>query len=109
MIYSIIMLSHSHKTHKVPSTESKTHTCSCFPLPTPISLVYTQYQQPFSASVTQRNALAGCCEVPIDCTLHVMPLGERRAGKPPADAEVPATQPGGRGLWLCLSSVVLPT
>lgn len=83
MIYSIIMLSHSHKTHKVPSTESKTHTCLCFSLTTPASLKYTQHPQPLPTSTTLCNALACCRKVPmpIGCALHSISPSERGGWK----------------------------
>ena len=97
MIYGIIMLSRSRKTHKVPSTESKTHTGSRFPLTAPVPPEYVQHKLPLPASTTQRDAPAGRSGLPTGCTLHVMPLREKRAGEPPADAGVRVKWPGDRG------------
>lgn len=97
MIYSIIMLSRSHKTHKVPSTESKTHTGSRFPLTAPVPPEYTQHKLHLPTSTTQRDGLAGRSGLPTGCMLHVVPLREKRDGEPLADAGVPATWPGDKG------------
>lgn len=50
MIYSIIMLSCSHKTHKGPSTETKAHTDACFPLTAPVPPENVQQELPLPAS-----------------------------------------------------------
>lgn len=52
MIYSIIMLSRSHKTDKIPSTESKIHTGSCFPLTAPVPPGSMQHKLPLLSSET---------------------------------------------------------
>lgn len=50
MIYNIIMLSCSHKTHKGPSTETKAHTDACFPLTAPVPPENVQQELPLPAS-----------------------------------------------------------
>lgn len=68
MIYSIIILSRSHKTHKVPSTESKTHTGSdTFLLTAAVSLEYVQHKLPLFTSTTQCDALAGLSGLSSGC------------------------------------------
>jgi len=68
MIYSIIMLSRSRKPHKVPSTESQTHTASRFPVTAPVPPEYVQHELSLAASTTHCDALAGSSGLPAGGT-----------------------------------------
>lgn len=92
MIYSVIMLSCSHKTRKVPSTESKTRTGSRSPLAAPVPPEYVEHKMPPPTSRIQRDALSGHSGFPTSCASHVMPLRRKKAGEPPADAGMPTSK-----------------
>lgn len=108
MIYSIIMLSCSHKTHKGPSTETKAHTDACFPLTASVPPENVQQELPlpafpclslpFPAPTTQHHTLAGHSVLSTSCTLHLilhmMDLREKRAEKLLAHMGVPAIWQG---------------